>query len=583
MNKTMFAGLTQLEPGESLQTDNASFQSENPRIIDRLLEIGAVTHRHDGHAAQANPSSAAVPLASAVASGGVIPADVSVYVGYTLRDFEQGETVISPLVTITTEPPLDVPESAPTGTIDYTGGGLVADTYYYAISTLDAEGGETPLGPTVAVEREPGFASGRVQLSGLLSPVLAASGAAWRLWRAEGGGDLFYIASGATDTYTDDGTAAADCSLAPVDEFANLTNGDNSLLVVVPSGDTAQATASAFSVYLSTDPAFDTGALAGTFPIASAGQTLTFRNLIVEDHRPPDVSTCIPGASQIDPDTELLDWSWKRPVANAAALPVDAAEGDVRIALDTGLPHRYIGGAWDEWVIGGGGSVEVAGPGGFDLGGVTKLTFAASGAASIGVEAGGTGEAIVTVSASGSGGGGGGSGIAIHYAKVAHDEITDIEFAPDGLSAEVNFGGTAGEFATIIHKPVPRTITTRTVNLASGAADAGTELLAPGYRLIQVEVDKACRVRIYTDLAAQTADTARAIGVAPTGDHGLVYEQVFPAGDLSRRIAPNIVASVLDGAPGGGTPDVPISVLNMGTTGDVNVTLTWHQVEAFSP
>jgi hypothetical protein len=358
MEKTLFAGLTQLDPGEALSTDNASFQSENPPKIDRLLEIGAVTHRHNAHPAQANPGSAAVPGASAIASGGHIPADTNIYVGFTLLDFDQGETTLSPIVTVSTDTPIESPDDAPTTEVDYTGGGLVPDTYYYAISLLDAEGGETPLGPTTAVEREPGYASGRVLVSGLLAPVEAASAAGWRLWRAVGGGDLFYIASGATDTFMDDGTECIDCTLGPVNPESNLTNGDNTLLVEIPSGG-AMATASAFSVYLSTDPSFDSGSLAGTYPIASAGTVLTFLDLLVEDHRPPDVSTCIPGASRIDPDTELIDWHWKRPVASAAVLPLDAEEGDVRVTLDDGVPHRFIDGAWGEWAMGGSSSGSV--------------------------------------------------------------------------------------------------------------------------------------------------------------------------------------------------------------------------------
>jgi hypothetical protein len=356
MERTLFAGLTQLDPGESLATDNASFQSENPPKIDRLLEIGAVTHRHNAHPAQANPGSAAVPTASAVASGGFIPADTSIYVGFTLLDFDGGETVLSPVTAIATDVAIESPDDVPDVAIDYTGGGLVADTYYYGISLLDAEGGETPVGPVAAIEREPGYASGRVLVSGLAAPVAAASAAAWRLWRAVGGGDLFYIASGVADTFTDDGSECVDCTLGPVDPGANLTNGDNSILVTVPSGG-AMATASAFSVYLTTDPSFESDSLAGTYPIASAGQILTFRDLIVEAHRPPDVSTCIPGASKIDPDTELLDWHWKRPVATAADLPLGSAtaSGDVRVTLDDGVPHRFISGAWGEWAMGGSG------------------------------------------------------------------------------------------------------------------------------------------------------------------------------------------------------------------------------------
>src|SRR4051812_50045359 len=47
MEKTPFAGLTQLDGGEPLSVDGYSFQHENPRITDRLLEIGSIGHHHD--------------------------------------------------------------------------------------------------------------------------------------------------------------------------------------------------------------------------------------------------------------------------------------------------------------------------------------------------------------------------------------------------------------------------------------------------------------------------------------------------------------------------------------------------------
>jgi hypothetical protein len=553
MNKTLFAGLTQLDPGESLQSDNASFQSENPVITDRLLEIGAVTHRHNAHPAQANPASGFAPGASAVASGGVIPADTAIYIGYTLRDFEQGETLISPLVTVTTEAALDQPADAPTAVIDYTGGGLVADTYYYALSTLDAEGGETPIGPATTVEREPGYASGRVQLSGLLAPIQAASGAAWRLWRAEGGGDLFSIASGATDTFTDDGTACADCTLAPVNEFANLTNGDNSLIVTIPSGDVAQTTASAISLYLTTDPSFESGALAGTYPIASAGKPLTFRSLNVEDHRPPDVPTCIPGASKIDPDTELLDWSWKRPVATAADLPADADEGDVRITLDSGLPHRFVGGAWDTWSLSGGGTINV-GP----LSDISTLRFVGSGGASATVTSSGVGGALVTIAVPSGGAGGGGVGpqgpagpqgppgppgsggsggvagsgtVEVYGSDKTVYDASLLNFgAADGLSLVVEVTP-EGRADIVYGRGSTRGVVTVAASaaVASGATVALAAPLGKSFTLMNVKASCPVRLRAYVSAAKRAADAARPIGTAPTGEHGLIFERIEAA------------------------------------------------------
>src|SRR4051812_45884985 len=172
MRKTLFAGLTELDPSDTLATDGYSFQQQNPRITDHFLELGAVTHRHDAHLPLGNP----VAEPSAVASGGTgtFPAASSIFVGYTLLDAEGGETALAPAITLTTRDPLPDPEDGPVGVIDYTAGVLRADTYYYALTFSDGAGGETLVGPSVAVEREPGFPSGQVRLTGMATLAAAA-------------------------------------------------------------------------------------------------------------------------------------------------------------------------------------------------------------------------------------------------------------------------------------------------------------------------------------------------------------------------------------------------------------------------
>ncbi|MEA2492977.1 MAG: hypothetical protein QOJ29_888, partial [Thermoleophilaceae bacterium] len=49
--KTPFAGLMVLEPGEPLSTENYRFTSVDPILVDHLLKVGAVLHRHDEHTA----------------------------------------------------------------------------------------------------------------------------------------------------------------------------------------------------------------------------------------------------------------------------------------------------------------------------------------------------------------------------------------------------------------------------------------------------------------------------------------------------------------------------------------------------
>jgi hypothetical protein len=337
MKKTLFAGLTALDPGESIAVDDYALVTTDPLRVDRFLEVGSVTHRHDARAALGNPTASAG--ASAVGSGGAIPAGETFYAAYTLLDEQNGETLPSDAVAITTPDPIEPPDSEPTAVIDYTSGGtLPADTYYYVVSLLDGIGGETPAGPWAQVEREPGFASGRVLISGLQGLVASGSAAGWALYRATGGGTFHFLAQGSGDTFTDDGSTPADCGRAPLDENVNTTNGDNSIEIVVPASAMTDANgrqASGFSLYLSRTGDFSSPCLHGSSGSAAAGETVVVRLYDPQPGRPPDVSLSVRGASKIDPDTEILDWHWKRPVATSDALPA-AEAGDVRLVLDDG-------------------------------------------------------------------------------------------------------------------------------------------------------------------------------------------------------------------------------------------------------
>src|SRR5437763_7950924 len=88
---TPFAGLTALEPGESLSQDGSKFGLLARFIIDRLLRVGAVTHEHNAHTAMPDPIDS--PVVATGSSGGVIPASTSLLVTYTLIDASNGETL----------------------------------------------------------------------------------------------------------------------------------------------------------------------------------------------------------------------------------------------------------------------------------------------------------------------------------------------------------------------------------------------------------------------------------------------------------------------------------------------------------
>jgi hypothetical protein len=338
MEYTSFAGLTVLTPQDPLSTDGASFQSRNPVITDQLLRIGAVTHRHDGHLALANPTTdAAISVASA---GGSIPSDLGIFVCYSLVDPDGGETLPTTPQTVTTHSALATPDGAPTLTIGHASGSLLAGNYSYAVTVVDGLGGETALGGVASITVPPGFAATEIAVSGLLA--IASGGAGYRLWRSIDGNGWALIFDGVIDAIVDDGSFCADTSMRPPSSTSSRTNATSLLKVTVPA---LPSGASRFRVYGSTDGSFSMPSLLADLPAASAGVELNFPALTFLSGAPPHTSRALPGADQIDPDTDLLDWHWKRPVETVAALP-SGEYGDVRLVM-TPSPRAYAyGSAW---------------------------------------------------------------------------------------------------------------------------------------------------------------------------------------------------------------------------------------------
>jgi hypothetical protein len=368
MEKSLFAGLTVLSPDESVLTDDGAFIGRDRETIDRFLEIGAKTHRHNGLPGLDNPQPP-LPEVEAIPSGGTIAAGVTFTLGYTLVDGDGGETMLSPTTTVTTPAPLEQPLYAPTAEVDYADGGvLLAETYYYTLTFIDSEGGETPPGAWVQVEREPGFPNARILLSGLAAGVAGASASGWRLYRAVGGGTFDYMASGSAtqDSFTDDGLQAVDCDIHPPPDELNTTNNINQLRVVLPSA--VPASASGIRLYGTNTGSMLGDVLLNAYPASSAGQTDFFTSYDPQPGAPPDRNHSIGGASKIDPDSEILDWHWKRPVATFDDLPTavqGSEENDVRLVSDEIAAYGFVGGSWHKLTGGGATSgliKEVDGP-----------------------------------------------------------------------------------------------------------------------------------------------------------------------------------------------------------------------------
>lgn len=298
MDRTTFAGLTRLAPDDPLTTDDASFLRRNISVIDFFLALGAINHRHDAHVALGNPS--VMPTVVASASGGTIDPGVTGYFGYTLLDSDGGETTVSPLGSASTPQPFAAPALAPSGAAEYTGGTLRADTYYYGVSLMDGLGGETTISPFRSVTRDPGFASGQIRLSGLDQLVGASPGSTgWGVYRSQGGGQWYYLASGVAPTFLDDGTLCADCGRQP--PITNTTRRTTKFRVTLPGG----LAGTGIRLYGGQDSNLSDPALVGTYPIASAGATLDVPSMNFATGTPPPVSMSKGGARQLNPSLEL--------------------------------------------------------------------------------------------------------------------------------------------------------------------------------------------------------------------------------------------------------------------------------------
>jgi hypothetical protein len=139
-----------------------------------------------------------------------------------------------------------------------------------------------------------------------------------------------------------------------------------------------------------------------------------------------------------------------------------------------------------------------------------------------------------------------GSGVTDHGALTGlNDDDHDLylkDKANGGTAAEVPTHSHAGAstagtvaYADITGTPAAfpsrTTLTITTGSLADAASEDGTVGFPDGARLLKLNVDRACRVRLYTTSAQRSADASRAIGtdVNIATDHGLLFEYVATA------------------------------------------------------
>lgn len=398
MHRTVFAGLTALDQNDQITIDGGSFLYGNTDVIDRLLQVGCVTHRHDAHLGVPDPIGQL--SASVATTGGQLEAATPVFMGYTLTDAQGGETALSPVVVTNTQPQIVPDLPPPTASADYSGGSLKIGGYSYAFSYNDGAGGQTELQPAVFATREAGPASGQIILSGLAAG-LASGLVQWEAWRAEEGSEYVLLATGTSDTFTDTGFTCTDCSARP--PSVNTTNHTGLITIQLPApeDDPSVGFATGINVYLCTDGSFSNPSLYAAYPVASGGNTFTVPTLVLGAGAPPPINRTIIGAHKIDPDSEISG-PWKKAVSDSSALPLTGnTDGDTRGTLNDHAIHIWNQAA-ESWEIleGGGGSGGGSGhiiqnPAGTDMPAEVHLQF--TGAVSV-TDDGEHGRTVIAVS-----------------------------------------------------------------------------------------------------------------------------------------------------------------------------------------
>ena len=122
-----------------------------------------------------------------------------------------------------------------------------------------------------------------------------------------------------------------------------------------------------------------------------------------------------------------------------------------------------------------------------------------------------------------------------------------------------------------------RSTATGTTSSLADASQADLDITGfKSYTLMAITTDKAARVRLYVNAATRTADAARAEGVDPTSDAGLIAE-VITTGAETVIISPGAYGFNLESTP---TTNIPCRVTNKsGSTGTVQVGVNILQLE----
>ncbi len=119
------------------------------------------------------------------------------------------------------------------------------------------------------------------------------------------------------------------------------------------------------------------------------------------------------------------------------------------------------------------------------------------------------------------------------------------------------------------------TTTVTTDSLAANATGTYSMVLAKAFILLAIQTSRVARVTVYENATARANDANRGVGTTPASNAGVVLDYVTPDTAL-RGLGPLVVGRNSESPV---TTSIPIRVTNMGSTGTIDVTLTWLKVE----
>jgi hypothetical protein len=141
------------------------------------------------------------------------------------------------------------------------------------------------------------------------------------------------------------------------------------------------------------------------------------------------------------------------------------------------------------------------------------------------------------------------AGPIIAQAWLNDSPVDDVVFTQDRTTGTLTFESNVdGQFRIRIHYRQGATVSAlssdvevETVILEPSGVWSGTIALGRSFVVSQLTTDCPARVRIYTDDASAVADEYRNIGVAPSGNHGLILEAVTTGERLSWIVSPGAI------------------------------------------